>query len=514
MKCNVCGNELNPKSTKCSVCGSTNTNNSNLKSAISNISSLANALRSKREVKEQQTAFAKDVKKVSTLDEDMEELYTKDVSFEPDESEFTDDFDLNAFYENAKNLENEEKERKRKEVEEFEKEEPFQTEALRNEEVIEENHDFKEEKVKEESKETFDFDVTSIEDPSLDNVNEDIQEDKLETPNNEEPIVDETHLINAEESKIDFAPIVETEEPIVEEKPFISLEKAVEQEINEFEVKEESSKPKPIDIIEETNTNLETNKNSIQEEVVDTDIIKPTVEESNINMGYIKETDIRNTDEVQETDSSDGVNSIESSQEDNSPIVDLEPTTPDPVKEEKKEETFQSVKAEEVPYTQLEEKSDSKVSDTNPIKIDEKDIVNPDNRTEEAISQDAEEKPAKAKGNRFFGIMSIIFLVATVLAFGVIMLYLFVIKDSSSSNAVFDFINEFVSEYLMWCILGTLGACILSFLFGIIQILVKPRKMGKILVILTILLTAGICVAYYFTDNLIPAIDFLKGLFT
>jgi len=552
MKCSVCGNELNSNSTKCPVCGTTN--NSNLRNAISNISSLANALKTKRENQVETKSTDKEIKKVNSLDEDMEALYTKDLSFEPDESEVTDDFDLNAFYEKAKHI--------KEKVEEPEEEEEIEEGEIEEEEAVEKIDASKQPEEEEELEEKVDVieqlekedepvELKSAE--KVDSLPEEAVEESLDKSDNnqdnddfdinsfaktnpsletKETIADKD-LVNTEIADDDIIkPTVEKSivandaaEPVVED----VIKPTVEEKVASNDIKDES-----VDLIQPTvegniqpdatvNNNVEEIRPTIEDPklsetvTAEEDIIKPTMFSN--NTGYIKEEDIVTAPESVQEQPTDEVKQEQTSQsEDNSPIVDLEipevgKSAEPPKEEQKKEESFESVKPEDVPYTQLEEKKDSKVNESNPIKIDEKDVVNPDNRDNSVIVDDNEDnKPAKSGGNKFFGVMSCIVLIATILAFGVVMLYLFVIKDSETTNAVFDIIKEFVPNNLMWCIVGSLAGAVVSFLFGIFQILAKPRKMGKILVILSILVAGGMCAGYYFTDNLLPAIDFVKTL--
>ena len=43
-------------------------------------------------------------------------------------------------------------------------------------------------------------------------------------------------------------------------------------------------------------------------------------------------------------------------------------------------------------------------------------------------------------------------------------------------------------------------------------IFVKPRKMGRVTLIISFIATVGMAVGYYFIDKLLPLLDFVKGV--
>jgi len=172
---------------------------------------------------------------------------------------------------------------------------------------------------------------------------------------------------------------------------------------------------------------------------------------------------------------------------------------------------------EDIPFTQLDEVNSS-VSNDHPIVVADKDVVsldgNTDSNNQNAPAGSPKERPEKVKYNKFCGVMAIILIILGTIAGAVVILNHFVL-DSLPANVVFDFVKEFLTnpDYLMYVVLGSIATFVLALIFSIIQVFIKPRKMGKVVMILTILFAAGICVGYYFANNLLfAAIDYVKSM--
>ncbi len=455
MKCNVCGADVNITDKKCATCGSVIDRTASMKSAISNISSLASALKAKRESLNTSDEKEESLKKVHSVDD----FYAKDINIEPSEEEFSDSFDLNAFYQNVPEEEDEEE----LEIPEYE-EETEDDEA--EDDVVDEDS---EKGVEEGSNYVEDSDTNDDAEESVEDDTNDDAEDEVLEEENVVPIYDE-------ESQEDTSGGIE-----------IDIEDA-DSTASEEELKEESNEEEGIFIELDEHPTLNDN-------------------------GYIKESDIHYGDSTADVESTsigvaeESINVEQDTTEDTSPMAFDEANSNVP-------------RAEDIPFTQLEEVNSS-VSENNPIIIGDKDVVSlgEDGKSSQPATEDKKgekkEKKEKVKYNKFCGVMAVILIVLATLASAVILLEHFVLS-TLPSNVVFDFIIEFLSDpdMLMYFVLGTLVAYVLALIFSIVQTCIKPRKMGKVLLILTILFAGGICAGYYFADNLLEmAVEYVKALF-
>lgn len=478
MKCSVCGSEIPKNSTRCGVCGTIVDRDAELRRAMSNISSLASALKTKREEmidKEEPAKF----NKVSNKDEEIADLYSKEITFAK-EDDSSEDFDLNAFYEKAKEDEKSAKEKER--ANDFAIPEDWEQNNMvvsGNATIAEEDSASEDvaEVVPEESPEKFE----------LPEDNEPEDKTIVDTSAGVEPdIQGESVEQNDDQDDGFFVPEFENEDT--------SDEINLDTDVNLGYIKES-------DIQDDNNTT----DNTAEDINVD-DLIKPTVEEPKDNMA--EDTSSVGTKEQQ---------AEEKPQEESSGVA-LGAITPEKI-EVPKEDEYASVKAEDVPYTNLGESGENKATDTKPIVIDDKDVIglNANNDNPVAEQEDTKKKKKdKEKYNKFAGVMSIIFVSLAVLATGVVVAQMYLLKDIANPNIVFEYINRFlnVTDNQMYVILGALGAGLLSIIFAICQLIfVKPRKMGRVTLIISFLATVGMAVGYYFIDKLLPLLDFVKGLF-
>ena len=471
MKCSVCGTELAPNATKCTACGTIYEAKSNLKTAMSNISSLASALRAKRDaqaVSDTVSSQEDEITKVHTMDD----LYTKDIELNANnDEEYSEEFDLNAFYEKSANIEDDA---------EDEEDESDDEEIDEDEELTEDDSDEDQYEEDEETTEDEDYGTEELEEDSEEEYSE---EDSEDSEDSEEVQEDSEEIMDSEPE---------------EEGITISFE-----EDDESAVKDEYIKESDIQHFD-----TQTEANPEQSDVNSSDMIVADAVSGfeGVNGEQIGEAPVENNGAV-----------IGNVFNNDSDIV--VPTAED-VNTSQSEEMvngeFAAPRAEDVPFTQLEEVSSS-VSNDNPIVISDKDVVSVDaNSTtpQEPQGTSSASKGEKVKYNKFCGVMAIILLIIGTLAGAVVLLYHFVLS-SMESNAVVDFLSEILGnpDYLMYVTLGSLGVLLLAIIFSVIQVFIKPRKMGKILLVLSVLIAGGICAGYYFADELLTiAIEYLKEM--
>ncbi|MBE5735481.1 MAG: ABC transporter ATP-binding protein, partial [Clostridiales bacterium] len=420
MKCNVCGAEVSLSDKKCNTCGSVVDKTASMKSAISNISSMASALRAKREMGNTRSDSDEVLTKVNSLDD----LYTKDIEIAPADEEYSDGFDLNAFYQNSKDNEyKDEIEEPSDEIEEYQEDEEVETTDVQEENDAEEEDQDSEEEVEE--------DIRS--------------EEELE----------------AEEEEV---------EDVVDIK-----EQPAEEEVVSDPAEEEQTEVLSEETVSEDDDTVSDSGDEGEGIVIEFEDDTPSSHDE-----YIKQSDIVHYGENEEDAEGFAIGTIGDNSEiteDSNDTIVAEDNSPIAYGDEK---TDNVPSPEDVPFTQLEEVKSS-VSDVNPIVIADKDVVSIDGdssdtveKEDDSLKKSQKKKKEKVKYNKFCGVMAIILLIIGTLASATILLSHFVFQ-SIPSNAVTDFILEFLSDpdMLMYIILGTLGVYILALIFSVIQVFIK-----------------------------------------
>ncbi len=157
------------------------------------------------------------------------------------------------------------------------------------------------------------------------------------------------------------------------------------------------------------------------------------------------------------------------------------------------------IKAENIPYTQLPEVKSS-VSDTNPIVINPKDVVDSANKTD---GEKADNNKQNGKGGKAWGVISLILMIIAGLGCIVLFSYILFLQNMTDANAVFQFVIDLFANtsILAYFALGVFGVEILAVIFAIVQIIVNAGKFAKLVIIFNIIILIAMSVGLYLTKT-------------
>jgi len=523
MKCKVCGNEIESNLNKCDVCG-TMVDKGRLGEALSNISSIAKALRTNRA---QTIKNSQEKNATKALDLNIDDLYIKDLDIEPKVIS-DEEFDLDSFYENYTQEDEEETEdttrAKRNPVSSYRKskQKSVEYDEREEEEEYEEEDSILEEQEGKEylSGEAFDELPEEDEEDIEEDVVQESEPDEVETKDEAiEEVQDSTPEKTEAKQDVVTEEVVE-DTSIVEDDEISSTANEIEYvDLDEIDFEDEEETGEQEDISQPAGEYIK------QEDIVrdkEEVVVEKPKEDAWTTFNIGGDVSVEPQPVVQEESTPQNIPVQQA------PAPEPQPTSPqgqalgnifdlanqDAAAAAPVAAVSESVKAEDVPYTDLPE-TKSDVSDNKPIVIDDKDVVGAAKQQGDVVPNEEPKKKTKEKkkDSKLAGIFAFLFSLIGAIVGGALVVYDLQLSGVLDWGLPLDFIADIITtvDMKVYFAIGAVVVAFLGFILGIVNAFKRKGLFRFILLIITLLILGGLIYIYY-DSALLEAILLFFGI--